>query len=164
MEGLYTEYEKALYICAYKITRDRQYAEDAVNDAFLSLINHFDGFSEKSESYSIFLFTACKSAAWKYHSLAKGAKEIHFSDTDTFHASDEDEEALFLEKADDIQLHSVISSEYAKLSDEEKTLLIYRMVYRFNYKTISRLTGKHSSALRTAYSRLIKKLKRRLGA
>ena len=166
VEALYLEYEKALYRCAYKIVADPKYAEDAVNDAFLALINTFDDLSEKTEEKATFLFTVCKNAAWKYNSIKNGGKEVLVPDADLFPPTEDSEleETLNLNKHTPEELNGILSEEYEKLSETEKELLKLRLICRLDYKKISEITRKSSSALRTAYSRLIKKLKRRLGA
>ena len=166
VEALYLEYEKALYRCAYKIVADPKYAEDAVNDAFLALINTFDDLSEKTEEMAAFLFTACKNSAWKYNSTKNGGKELLVPDADLFPPTEDSEleEALILNKYTPEELNCALAEEYEKLSETEKELLKLRLFCRLDYKKISKLTEKSTPALRNAYSRLIKKLKRRLGA
>lgn len=166
VEALYLEYEKALYRCAYKIVADPKYAEDAVNDAFLALINTFDALSEKTEEKASFLFTACKSAAWKYNHVKNGDKELLVPDAELYAPAEVDKfkETLILKKYTPEELRAELSEEYEKLSEDEKELLKLRLFCRLDYKKISKLTGKSTPALRNAYSRLIKKLKRRLDA
>lgn len=163
VEALYVEYEKSLYVCAYKITGDRQYAEDAVNDAFLALTNNLGMLSQSRNTLESFLFAACKSAAWKYRSKFNAPKEILVPNPDLPPPEDEDEEEqLFHGEYTDEELASVVATEYTKLSDKDKELLRLRLVCQLNYQKISELTGRTVSSLKTSYSRLIKKLKRRI--
>ena len=164
VETLYIKYEKALYRCAYKIIPDSKYAEDAVNDAFLSLINAFDDLSERTEEKATFLFTACKSAAWKYYYIKNSGKELLVPDGDLPQPTEDNdaEETLIFKEYTVEELHAMLAEEYEKLSESEKELLKLRFICRLDYMKISKLTEKSPSALRTAYSRLIKKLKRRV--
>ena len=160
-EALYLKYEKPLYLCAYRITGDRQYAEDSVNDAFLAFINNSDRIEKREASYALFLFTACRSAACKYRSIISGYKEILVADPDCISGRKEtdDEYAPLLGHPDDA-IRSSLENEYRRLTDEERILLILRLAFNFDYKTVSQIMGKSSSALRTAYSRLIRKLRK----
>ena len=163
VEALYTEYEKTLFVCAYRIVKDHQYAEDSVNDAFLALTNNLDILSQSRNICESFLFTACKSAAWKYRSKFNSPKEILVPNPDLpTHEDENNEEQLFHGEYTDEELDSLVAAEYSKFSDEDKELLRLRLGCQLNYQKISELTGRTVSSLKTSYSRLIKKLKRRI--
>lgn len=135
---LYEMYAGLMLGIAFKYLGDRQLAEDAVHNAFISIAKNMDkvGDAESKKTRSL-LLTVTRTAAIKLYN--KNSREIPDGEIKTrgntgFSPSAESE---YFEYADSNELKEAVKN----LPDAYREPLLLRVVYGYSYKHIAKLLG-----------------------
>lgn len=141
-----TEYERKIYTYCYYLLRNREEAEDAVQDIFVKVYQQLRRY-EKRVSFS----------AWLY-------KVAYHHCLDQLRRRKRRSRLLSLYKLQLMTHQQALPEEppvdriLEKLTSEERGLLILRVIEQYSFEEISMITGSSSPALRKKYERLRKKL------
>lgn len=141
-----TEYERKIYTYCYYLLRNREEAEDAVQDIFVKVYQQLRRY-EKRVSFS----------AWLY-------KVAYHHCLDQLRRRKRRSRLLSLYKLQLMTHQQALPEEppvdriLENLTSEERGLLILRVIEQYSFEEISMITGSSSAALRKKYERLRKKL------
>lgn len=156
IEQLFNENHTLLYKVSYQLLQPETDAEDAVAQAFLNIMEHFEKISQLPRRdqipYSVII---AKNAS--YDILRKKKKMIlveEFYETRT----DSGVEEAFFEKFKKEQL--AVASEH--LEENDRTLLMFRFGRNMSLKDIAVLMGISEETAKKRSQRAIKKLKKKL--
>ena len=147
LERLYDRYSRQFFICALAVTGCKETAEDAIQDAFCRTLRiRPDVVNLKS-----YLFRCVHSAAIdlvrkENRPMAWSAQEL-FEYTDT--AVDMDEQQYLLGK---------IANGLARLSPEEREVILQHLVAGLTYREIAKLLDRPLGTVTAWYRRGLKKL------
>lgn len=141
-----TAYERQIYTYCYYILRSREEAEDAVQDIFVKVYQQLKRY-EQRVSFSAWLYKVA------YHHCLDQLRRRKLR-----------KRLLSLYKLQLVPHHQTLPEEspldrmFEDLNQEERGLLILRVVEQYSFEEIAMITGSSSAALRKKYERLRKKL------
>lgn len=163
-EELYNEYERLMFFIARKKLGSNQLAEDAVNDAFIRIIKHFDEIEQiacpRTKRYVVVII---RNICNDMYAKAKRSPEIYSDD--------------FLEVLENTELHGTLSSEdsffqrydmaliqqaLSALTEEARNILYLSVVCEKSRNEISELTGLKTETVKKRLYRARKELRKLL--
>ena len=152
---LFLRYQKDMYQSAYSVTKNSDYAEDAVQMVFMKIIE--SRFIEKAEKNDLrlkaYLCTAAKNAA------------LNLKRDDQYYVIGSDGNEL-LESAGyepNIEANAWLSWALSKLPEGDKLIVLEYYYYGLSSEQIAKAEGISNAAVRQRLSRIRGRLKERLG-
>jgi RNA polymerase sigma-70 factor (ECF subfamily) len=152
---LYERYSRQLFRFLFNMTRQKELSEDMVQNIFLRMLKYPDGFMGFGEF-----------KMWMYH-IARNAVNDHFrkvkrtpshSDLTNFEERIEGEQYTDarLEKEQELM---ILETAMAKLSDENRELLILCRFQELKYNEIARILNTTEGAIKVRVHRALNQLK-----
>ncbi len=149
---LYEAYAKDLYRFALCMLKVREDAEDAVQDAAVSVYKHLWSI-KKEESFKAYFFTVLANECRARLKRRENEKKVPFDEIMPVLA-DASNENLTLS----LELQQAVS----KLKDEERTVVLLSAVSGFKSSQIANILGVTSGTVRSKLSRSLRKLREEL--
>ena len=163
IESLYRKYGSMMKNLAVSILGDYQYAEDAVQEALVSLSGNMDKMdnldSSRTKNY-IYTVTKNKALSVRKNILEKNREAVQFYDDEEVNniKGDLDIKAFCDERGLDEGVMGILSS----LSQLDRDILIYRFADGYSVKEIGEITGHNADFVYKRIQRAIAKLRREL--
>lgn len=160
--NLYNEMKKPMYAVAYRITGNREDAEDSVQDAFLNLLR--GGRGSYARNGRAYLFQIVHNEALRR--LRKRSGEIVCGDPAEFTAGAErifGADSVAGDARDAEFAGSDIESALCALSDEERRIVSLRVEAELGYAEIAKVTGKSLPTVFRRYRAAIRKMQQFFG-
>lgn len=149
---LYEIYAKDLYRFALCMLHVREDAEDAVQDAAISVYKHMLRI-KKEESFRSYFFTVLANECRARLKKRENDKKVSLDDIEPILADASDENLLL-----SLELQQAVS----KLKDEERTVVLLSSVAGFNSSQIANIMGVTNGTVRSKLSRSLRKLREEL--
>ena len=140
-EILYEKYKNRLYNFVYRYVHDVDVAQDIAHDTLLKLYTHKDTYREIAK-FSTWLYTIALNIARTELRKKKRRKTYSISDLsreDKEFAISSDNNVIKDKGSDNFELGLVINSCLMELSDEFKTMIIFRDIQELSYEIISNI-------------------------
>nr|WP_152382095.1 sigma-70 family RNA polymerase sigma factor [Paenibacillus brasilensis] len=143
-------FEKQIYTYCYYILKNREEAEDAVQDIFIKVYQTIGKYRQQGVSFSGWLYKVAyyhcldqirKKSRWYQFISTQKEQQLHFDDY--HHQSDNEREV------DELLL---------KLHSEERNLVLLKVVEQYSFEEIGQIMDCKPATLRKKYERLRKKL------
>ncbi|OMF92469.1 RNA polymerase subunit sigma [Paenibacillus sp. FSL R7-0337] len=141
-----TEYERKIYTYCYYLLRNREEAEDAVQDIFVKVYQQLRRY-EKRVSFSAWLYKVAY-----HHCLDQLRRRKRRSRLLSLY------KLQLMTHQQELPEEPPVDRILENLTSEERGLLILRVIEQYSFEEISMITGSSSAALRKKYERLRKKL------
>lgn len=150
IENLVKAYGREIFSYCYHLLRNKEDAEDAVQEIFLKA--HYNMNKKKIDSISLWLYKVAYNHCLNMLRKRKFKKHITFNDNMFSNNPTPEEE---LENSEfSIQTQAALNT----LSSLQKNIVILRTVKNLNYEDISFITHKKPEALRKSYERAKQKI------
>lgn len=149
--------QQPIFTYCYHMLGHRQEAEDAVQEVFIKAYQHIDSYT-KSVSFSAWLYKIAYHHCINHLKRKKLNQIVSFLKAGTAAASRNEGET----RVDSRYLSEPLHLALAKLSPEERNILILRVVEEKGYEELSLLLNKKPATLRKQYERAVKKCKQHL--
>ena len=145
-EIIYNKYSKLIYYIALSITKNKEDAEEVVQDTFLNMFNHINSYTEK-DKFKSWLMQIARNLSYNKVTRNKEKNTI------------KDEEIVNSAKAknDDINLLLTIKG---ILDYESSNIVILKIVYNFSFKEIASEYNMTVNQVQGLYYQALKKLKK----
>lgn len=155
-EQIIDHFQQPIFTYCYHMLDHRQEAEDAVQEVLLKAYEHLDQYTY-SLSFSAWLYKIA------FHHCANLLKRRRLARMLPFLYKSEEEGRSYVDDfIDQNYLSEPLQIVWSKLSGEERSILIFRVLEGREYEEISGLMNKQPAALRKQYERTLKKCKRYL--
>lgn len=157
-EQISDKYKRLMMKLCLQITRNREDAEEAFNDALLSIHMHQDRISDiSSKETRNYIYTVTRNAALKKRSSqSKHANNVTFYDDERFiNIEGEPDITVF---RDEYGFSQEIANALKSLSNEDRDLVCYYYGAGYSYKEISEIMGISAVTLRKRMERCKSKL------
>ena len=142
-EKTYLEYKGLIFYISNNIIKNREDANDIVQDTFYSLYNELKNNNIRNIKY--FLVVSAKNKS--INKLKENDKEIITSEFNDNLTQTEDKISPIINELKNI------------LDNEELDIIILHLVYNFSFKEIGKLLNKNVDQVNSKYQRTIKKIK-----
>ena len=161
---LVEKYLKPLFNFVYQMTRDKEAAEDIVQEVFVKAWKNLKNF-DAQKKFSTWIFAIAKNATLDW---LRKKKTVPFSffeknETENFLELIEDEKALhseeFLRVIDNRQ---EVEDFLAKVPLQTKTILILHHLQGFSLVEIAEIMGHSSNTVKSQYRRVLLQLRKNL--
>jgi len=150
IEGLLKIYGRDIFSYCYHLLRNKEDAEDAVQEIFLKSYNNFK--KKRIDSISLWLYKVAYNHCLNILRKRKFKILITFDDNMFSNIPTPEEELENFEFSEQTQ------SALDRLSDLQKNIVILRVVKCFNYEEISKITHKKPETIRKNYERAKQKI------
>lgn len=150
MEEFMRQYEKVypkLYRTALYYMRNRQEAEDAVQDAALAAYEKFYQLRDKE-----------KFDQWMMQILVNRCRRR----MKTWFRKEEDIEELSLAREEDFATASAVKQVFMELKEEDRLVVSLSVFGGYTSEEIARILGKNHSTVRSRYRRALQKMRKKL--
>ena len=140
-EILYNKYKNRIYNFVYRYVNDVDVAQDIAHDTFLKLYTHKDTYREIAK-FSTWLYTIALNIArteLRKKKRRQTYSESELSTEDREFAISSDENVTKDKGSDSLEINLVVNSCLMKLSDEFKTMIIFRDIQELSYDVISNI-------------------------
>ena len=143
MEKICEEYLEDMVRSANSILHNEQDARDAVQNAFLRMLNHVDQLQKlTSHQTKWYVVTAAFNAAKDIYRIKKKQNEIPIS-----------EDIAMVDQLEQYETKDLVENMILKLSSKDQVFLILRHVYGFKYAEIGEMLNSSEEAVRKAIKR-----------
>ena len=140
-EILYNKYKNRIYNFVYRYVNDVDTAQDIAHDTFLKLYTHKDTYREIAK-FSTWLYTIALNLAkteLRKKARRKTYSESELSTEDREFAISSDKNVVNDKASDSLEINTIINSCLMQLSDEFKTMIIFRDIQELSYDVISNI-------------------------
>jgi len=140
-EMLYNKYKERVYNFVYRYVNDVDTAQDIAHDTFLKLYTHKDTYREIAK-FSTWLYTIALNMARTELRKKKRRKTYSTSELSTDDrefAISSDNNVTKDKGSDSIEINSVVQVCLMKLSEEFRTMIIFRDIQELSYDVISNI-------------------------
>ncbi|ERM19955.1 RNA polymerase sigma factor [Brevibacillus laterosporus] len=152
-EIIIDHFQQPIFTYCYHMLGHKQEAEDAVQDVLFRAYKNLDRYTY-SLSFSAWLYKIAYNYCAKQMRRRKLNRLLPF-----FYNRDQEGRNYVEEEIDHHYLGEPLSSIWRRLSTEERTLLILRVLEEKDYKEIAELMNKNPATLRKQFERALKKCK-----
>lgn len=153
VERIYLMYAKDLFYYAYAILKNSDDAQDIVDQAFMNSINKAPDISKDKEIFK-YLLTITKNLS--LNQMRQEQRYYFFGTKDGFDIEDyPDPESLNIK--DRLTIRVLLET---MLSLDEYTILYYKQVYEYDYKSIAKLFNVSPRVIRHRYNKIVEKIKK----
>lgn len=147
-EALYQATKHAVYSIIYAIVKDQDATEDLMQDTYLKMVRALPSY-DYSTQFTTWLLTIAKRTAIDHY-----RKERRIVRMDDIQASSIAAEASHRAE------HQMDAERYLKvLSDEERQIVLLKIVDRQTHQAIARLLGKPAGTIAWLYHQALQKMK-----
>ena len=140
-EILYNRYKDRIYNFVYRYVNDVDIAQDIAHDTFLKLYTHKHTYKEMAK-FSTWLFTIalniCRTELRK-KKRRKTYSTSELSTEDREFAISSDQNVIEDKSSDSFEINAVVNSCLMKLSEEFRTMIIFRDIQELSYDVISNI-------------------------
>ena len=140
-EILYNRYKDRIYNFVYRYVNDVDIAQDIAHDTFLKLYTHKHTYKEIAK-FSTWLFTIalniCRTELRK-KKRRKTYSTSELSTEDREFAISSDQNVIEDKSSDSFEINAVVNSCLMKLSEEFRTMIIFRDIQELSYDVISNI-------------------------
>ena len=160
-EQLYCKYERLMLYVAYNYLKDFRQAEDAVNDAFIKIIEHFDKIDEiDCPQTKRYVVTVVKNVCVDIHRKNTRHREVAIESEDGINILDivENEPSAqdaYFEKYEKEE----IKEAFKKLSEDYQIALYYTAALKKSVKEIAEITNSNPETIKKRIYRARKELR-----
>ncbi|MDY4053186.1 MAG: sigma-70 family RNA polymerase sigma factor, partial [Bacilli bacterium] len=145
-EIVYNEYEKLIYYIAFSITRNKENAEEVVQDTFLRMFNSIDNYTDKGK-FKEWLTEIARNISKNKVTRDKEKNTIY------------DDEIIGSAKSEKSNIDIILTIE-GILEPLEADIVILRIVYDFSFKEIAKYENMTIGKIQSLYYSSLKKLKK----
>ena len=140
-EILYNRYKDSIYNFVYRYVNDVDIAQDIAHDTFLKLYTHKHTYKEIAK-FSTWLFTIalniCRTELRK-KKRRKTYSTSELSTEDREFAISSDQNVIEDKSSDSFEINAVVNICLMKLSEEFRTMIIFRDIQELSYDVISNI-------------------------
>jgi RNA polymerase sigma-70 factor (ECF subfamily) len=148
-ETLYHATKYAVYSIIYAIVKDKDDTEDLMQDTYLKMVKALPSYDGSSQ-FTTWLLTIAKRTAIDHY--RKERRIVHLKDIDT---------AIIPDLQANRSEHQMEAEHYLKvLSDEERQIVLLKIVDRMTHKEIARLFDKPAGTIAWLYHQAMQKIKK----
>ncbi|MBS4219764.1 sigma-70 family RNA polymerase sigma factor [Bacillus sp. FJAT-49711] len=151
---LYHSYYHDLHKFLFYMIRNRELAEDLVQEVYVKVYKNFEKFEGKSKEKT-WLYAIARNVAIDYIRKQKGIKEVQLSEYDAFQLKDTNPipEEVVLRKDEVQQIYSI------KMKPDQKVILDLRFLLDLSISETATTLGWSESKVKTLQHRAIQHLK-----
>lgn len=149
---LYQETSQSVYVFLLSIVRNREDAEDLLQETFIRVRLHADRYEDQGKPLA-WIFTIARNLALM---RLRDLKKSSYQDFDTLQVSVDFSD---INHAED---RMVLISAFQVLAEEERTIVLLHAVNGFKHREIAQLLDKPLATVLSKYRRAIKKLQHEL--
>jgi RNA polymerase sigma factor (sigma-70 family) len=152
---IYERYHRLLYRFIFNMTRQKELSEDMVQNIFLRMLKYPDGFMGFGE-FRMWMYHIARNTVYDYFRKVK--RTPAHSDLSSYEERIEGEQYSDsnLEKEEEIK---TLESAMAKLSDENRELLILCRFQELKYNEIAKILNTTEGAIKVRVHRAMNELK-----
>lgn len=143
---VYDEYEKLIYYIAYSITKNRENAEEIVQDTFLRMFNSIGSYDDNGK-FKQWLMQIARNLSYNKVTRDKEKNNVY------------DEEALRTAKAAPSTANLILTIQ-GILDEVSANIVILRVIYNFSFKEIAEEINHTIGKVQSMYYVAMKKLKK----
>ena len=136
-EIVYNEYEKLIYYIAFSITRNKENAEEVVQDTFLRMFNSIDNYTDKGK-FKEWLTEIARNISKNKVTRDKEKNTIY------------DDEIIGSAKSEKSNIDIILTIE-GILEPLEADIVILRIVYDFSFKEIAKYENMTIGKIQSLY-------------
>ncbi len=149
---LYQETSQSVYVFLLSIVRNREDAEDLLQETYIRVRLHADRYEDQGKPLA-WIFTIARNLALM---RLRDLKKSSYQDFDTLQVSVDFSD---INHAED---RMVLISAFQVLAEEERTIVLLHAVNGFKHREIAQLLDKPLATVLSKYRRAIKKLQHEL--
>lgn len=157
LQGIYNEYAKDLFRYGLSICQDKSIVEDAIQDLFLYLHNHYATFA-KAEDTKKYLFASLRNRVFK----AMKKKQVFFNiPPATASTVETAEEKMIIDertRREKVMVKEMLSN----LSPRQREVIYLRFSEQMSYKEIASFLSIEPQSAQNLFGRAIDKLRSKL--
>jgi RNA polymerase sigma-70 factor, ECF subfamily len=149
---LYESFAKRIYAYFYYRTLRRETAEDLTSAVFVKALEALDGFKPEPGGFAAWIFTIARNALTDHYrrsSRVEAVGDLSSGVWDLADPGDLEMEAVERDRWERLKPY------LARLSGEQREILIMRLWDELSYREIARLLGKNEGACKMTYSRAL---------
>ncbi len=147
--AVYHETKHAVYAMILPIVKDRSLAEDVMQETYIKMLKSIDQYQKKYKFIN-WLLTIAKNTA--LDELRKRSHDSSVSPLDT--------DDLFIAKESSIETRLITEHYLSLIPDEEKQIVLLKVVGDLKHKEIAQLLGKPLGTITYLYNKAIKTMQR----
>jgi RNA polymerase sigma-70 factor (ECF subfamily) len=151
-ENVYTRTKKGVYIVIYNIVKDYEQTQDIMQDVYLLMLDKIDKYKPQTNFYNWLLMIAKNKALDTYRRNQKLA-----------HIDDVDYDQKFISIEETPSQKDEFESLLSVLSDEERQIVLFKIVDDMKHKDIAKLLKKPLGTVIWIYHEALKKMKKGWG-
>ena len=154
IEACYKLYEQKMYYVAYRILGDERQAEDAVQDAFVKLMQHEVDFDDpNSDDCKRYIITVIKNTSINLYNKNKRTNEVFFF-------TEQDDETIAAGEQELYQEVSEIETLMNYLPEKYHDVIYYRVIEELSVKETAMKLGISEANVRKRYERAREMMKK----
>lgn len=139
LEALYERYRFDMFRVAYSVLKDYHLAQDAVQSAFIRLLNNLDGIDQiESEKTRAFVIIVTRNISINFYRKRKRQNNVMLDEVEDILA---DESQVIDDKIVNAELFDRIKSKIKHLYEPYADILALRYFYHYSDKEIAELLG-----------------------
>lgn len=151
----YNQYKRKIFnYVLYRVSFDRDLAEDLTSEIFIKAYEHFEKFDQK-RPFSPWIYKIAHNHLMNY--LVSRKKTFPLEEAKT--AS---EDPSFINKLENKMLISKVLRFVKELTDTEQTIILLRFQHGLSHQEIAEITEKDEGAVRVALSRALTALRQKV--
>lgn len=167
-EVLLERHERGVFHFAFRFTRDRELANDLMQETFLRLVKNAKSYSRKAR-FTTWLYTIAR------NQCIDAARKARYRRTDSLDApvaGDPDGRALSetiagqsdggFDRVDRVEMSRRIESAIAQLSDEQREVFLMREVMQLQFNEIAEIVGISENTVKSRMRYALENLRLRL--
>lgn len=151
-QTLYQETARAVYGFALSIVKNKQDAEDILQDTFLKIRENAANYQSRGKMMA-WILTITRNLAME---KLRSCKRTSFVGEEIL------ENTLDFSNIDDVELRLILKEAFCILSDEERQILVLHAVSGLKHREIAAMLGKPLATVLSRYRRSLKKLQQQL--
>jgi RNA polymerase sigma-70 factor (ECF subfamily) len=159
-ERLILAYYDAIFVYAFRQTRDREIALDLTQETFIAAIRGLPGYDSGKASFRTWLYRIATNKVIDYRRGAVCRREC----VPLLEDMVSDEDVPLDEIADNRRIAEIATEKLAGCPPAAQEVFRLRVYGEYGFSEIARLTGRPEASVKTTYYRLINRLRKDLVA
>jgi RNA polymerase sigma-70 factor, ECF subfamily len=151
-ENVYAQTKKGVYIVIYNIIKDHDQTQDLMQDVYLLMLDKIDKYKPKTNFYNWLLMIARNKALDTY----RRDKKLTYVDNEHY-------DQKFISNEETPAQRDEFESLLSVLSDEERQVVLFKIVDEMKHKDIAKLIEKPLGTVIWIYNQALKKMKKGWG-
>ncbi|MCD4826652.1 MAG: sigma-70 family RNA polymerase sigma factor [Acholeplasmataceae bacterium] len=151
-ERVYAQTKKGVYIVIYNIVKDYELTQDLMQDVYLLMLDKIDKYKPQTNFYNWLLMIAKNKALDTYR---RNQKLTYIDDVDY--------DQKFTSIEEDPSQKDEFESLLSVLSDDERQIILFKIVDDMKHKDIAKLVDKPLGTVIWIYHEALKKMKKGWG-